>query len=44
VYRTPTTIFSFTFVKPGTYEYICSVRPHMTGTVVVETATGDAAH
>jgi len=28
--------FSFTFDKPGTYEYFCSIHPHMTGTVVVK--------
>lgn len=27
--------FSFTFDKPGTYRYFCSIHPHMTGTVVV---------
>jgi plastocyanin len=32
--------FSFTFRTPGTYEYFCSVHPHMRGTVVVETTTG----
>jgi amicyanin len=37
--------FSFTFTTPGTYEYFCSLHPHMTGTIVVETATGsNAAH
>jgi plastocyanin len=36
--------FSFTFMTPGTYAYFCSVHPHMTGTVVVEAASGaDAA-
>lgn len=36
--------FSFTFATPGTYEYFCSLHPHMTGTVVVEGATaGNAA-
>jgi plastocyanin len=34
--------FSFTFATPGTYEYFCSLHPHMTGTVVVETAAGSA--
>ena len=34
--------FSFTFTTPGTYEYFCSLHPHMTGTIVVEAATGDA--
>ncbi len=28
--------FTFTFDKPGTYEYFCSIHPHMTGTVVVK--------
>lgn len=32
--------FSFTFTTPGTYKYFCSLHPHMTGTVVVEAATG----
>jgi plastocyanin len=32
--------FSFTFTTPGTYDYICSVHPYMTGAVVVEAATG----
>jgi plastocyanin len=32
--------FSFTFTTPGTYKYFCSLHPHMTGTIVVETATG----
>jgi plastocyanin len=31
--------FSFTFTKPGTYEYYCTIHPKMTGTVVVEAAT-----
>jgi len=33
--------FSFTFTTPGTYKYFCALHPHMTGTIVVETATGD---
>jgi plastocyanin len=28
--------FSFTFSKPGTYAYFCSVHPKMTGKVIVE--------
>jgi plastocyanin len=28
--------FAFTFMKPGKYEYFCSLHPHMTGTIVVE--------
>lgn len=37
--------YSFTFTSPGTYQYFCSLHPHMTGTIVVEAATGsDAAH
>ena len=35
--------FSFTFTTPGTYAYICSVHPHMTGAIVVEAATGSNA-
>ena len=36
--------FSSTFATPGTYEYFCSLHPHMTGTVVVEAAAaGNAA-
>jgi len=35
--------FSFTFTTPGMYEYFCSLHPHMTGTIVVETATGSNA-
>jgi amicyanin len=31
--------FSFTFTTPGTYEYFCSLHPHMTGTIVVEADT-----
>jgi plastocyanin len=35
--------FSFTFTTPGTYEYFCSLHPHMTGAIVVEAATGSIA-
>jgi plastocyanin len=28
--------FSFTFTKPGTYEYFCAIHPKMTAKVVVE--------
>lgn len=27
--------YSFTFAKPGSYDYVCSIHPFMTGTVVV---------
>jgi plastocyanin len=32
--------YSFTFTTPGNYSYFCSLHPHMTGTIVVEAATG----
>jgi amicyanin len=35
--------FSFTFTTPGSYEYFCSLHPHMTGKIVVEAATGSNA-
>jgi plastocyanin len=35
--------FSFTFTTVGVYEYFCSLHPHMTGTIVVEAATGGNA-
>jgi plastocyanin len=35
--------FSFTFTKPGTYQYFCYIHPHMTGTIVVEAASGSNA-
>lgn len=35
--------FSFTFTTPGTYQYFCYIHPHMTGTIVVEAATGSNA-
>jgi plastocyanin len=28
--------FSYTFTKPGTYPYYCSVHPKMTGKIVVQ--------
>jgi plastocyanin len=28
--------FTYTFTTPGTYEYFCSVHPHMTGKVIVQ--------
>ena len=33
--------YSFTFTTPGSFDYFCSLHPHMTGRIVVETATGD---
>ncbi|MDI3307091.1 MAG: cupredoxin family copper-binding protein [Acetobacteraceae bacterium] len=27
--------FAFTFAKPGTYRYFCSLHPHMQGVVIV---------
>ncbi len=35
--------FSFTFATAGSYEYFCSLHPHMTGTIVVEAAGADPA-
>jgi plastocyanin len=35
--------FSFTFTTVGVYEYFCSLHPHMTGSIVVEAATGGNA-
>jgi amicyanin len=35
--------FSFTFTTAGTFEYFCSLHPHMTGTVVVEPAAEGGA-
>ena len=32
--------YSFTFTTPGTYQYFCYIHPHMTGTIVVEAASG----
>jgi plastocyanin len=28
--------FSFTFAKPGSFGYFCSIHPHMTGTIIVK--------
>lgn len=28
--------FSYTFTKPGTYNYFCSIHPKMTGKIIVE--------
>jgi plastocyanin len=33
--------YSFTFTTPGVFEYFCSLHPHMTGSIVVEAATGE---
>jgi plastocyanin len=33
--------FSFTFTTPGSYEYFCSLHPHMKASIVVEAATGE---
>lgn len=30
--------YAFTFTTPGTFQYFCSLHPHMTGTIVVEAA------
>jgi plastocyanin len=35
--------FSFTFTTAGVFEYFCSLHPHMTGTIVVETTAGGGA-
>src|ERR1700719_4211131 len=31
--------YSFIFTEPGTYAYFCSLHPHMTGTIVVQSKT-----
>lgn len=31
--------YSYTFTKPGTYEYFCTLHPLMTGKVVVRSAS-----
>jgi plastocyanin len=28
-------VYTFTFAKPGTYQYVCSYHPQMIGTVIV---------
>lgn len=28
--------FSYRFDKPGTYHYVCSIHPRMTGTIIVQ--------
>jgi plastocyanin len=33
--------FSFTFTTPGSYEYFCSLHPHMKASIVVEATTGE---
>ncbi len=35
--------FSFTFTTPGSFQYFCALHPRMTGTIVVEAATGSNA-
>jgi plastocyanin len=35
--------YSFTFTTPGSFQYFCYIHPHMTGTIVVEAATGSNA-
>jgi plastocyanin len=32
--------FAFTFTTPGTYDYFCSLHPHMHATIVVEAGRG----
>jgi amicyanin len=31
--------YSFTFTTPGTYDYVCTPHPSMTGTIVVQAAS-----
>ena len=35
--------YSFTFTTPGSYVYFCYIHPNMTGTIVVQAATGGNA-
>jgi plastocyanin len=35
--------YSFTFTKPGSYQYFCYLHPHMVGTIVVEAGAGGNA-
>ena len=35
--------FSFTFDRPGSITYFCSIHPHMTGTIVVQAKAARAA-
>ena len=38
----PGSSFSFTFARPGTYDYLCTPHPSMTGRIVVEAAAAPA--
>jgi amicyanin len=33
--------YSFTFTTPGTYDYFCSLHPHMVGKIIVRAQTGE---
>ena len=35
--------FSYTFTQAGTFDYLCTFHPEMTGTVIVRSAVPDAA-
>lgn len=35
--------FAFTFTQPGSYDYFCSLHPHMTGHIVVEAGSAGPA-
>jgi amicyanin len=35
--------YAFTFTKAGSYDYFCSLHPHMTGHIVVESVGGASA-